>query len=294
MIRPRGPVYGFSGALVVVSLAAAALSFFVPDILGGPAVSQGNLRGTALVVMVLALPALVAATTLASRGSARALVVWYASVGFLLYQSVLFVFGTPFNSLFLLYVAMLSLSVWSLVAWLRQTDLTVFGERFDPRLPARAIAAFAMALTALNTLVWLRTIVPAVGGDQPDSFLDGLGMTTNPVFVQDLVLWLPLLAVAAYWLWYREPWAELVAGAMLTMLVFEGVCVATHQWFGVMADPNTDFASIGAIPLSLGLAVAISVPLFYYYRNLDRTGQVDAVPTADSPRTGEHRMEPVR
>ena len=62
----------------------------------------------------------------------------------------------------------------------------------------------------------------------------------------------PLLAVGALWLWSLRPWGELVVGAMLVMLVLEGVGVATDQWFGVRADPDTAFASAGAVPLSAG------------------------------------------
>ena len=40
-------------------------------------------------------------------------------------------------------------------------------------------------------------------------------MTTSAVYVQDLVWWLPLMAVAAVWFWRRLPWGYVVVGAML-------------------------------------------------------------------------------
>lgn len=261
--------YRLSGALAAVALAAAATSFFVPGVLGGPPVSQGNLRGTALVIMVLAVPALVIAMVLTRRGSARALVFWLGSLGYVGYQSVLFLFGTPFNSLFLIYVAMLSLAFWSVVAVVHHTDLPAFRARFDDRLPARGIAVYAVVVAVLNAAVWLRTIVPASLGDDPAAFLDGSGMTTNPVFVQDLAIWLPLLVAGAWWLWRRRPFGELVVGAMLVLLVLEAIGVATDQWFGATADPGTPFASMGAVPVFGLLAVVGAVPLFLYLRHLD-------------------------
>ena len=169
--------------------------------LGGPAVAQGNLRGTAVVVMVLAVPLLATSMYFTSRNSARALVIWMGAVGYIIYQAVLFLFGTPFNSLFLIYVAMLSLGFWSAVALLREIDATAFSGRFDSRLPARAIAIYTLVLAVLNAMVWLRTIVPAVLSDAPDAFLEGSGGTTSPVFVQDLAVWLPLFVTASWWLW---------------------------------------------------------------------------------------------
>lgn len=266
---PSATAYRLSGVLGIVALVASSASFFIPGILGGPAVSQGNLRGTALVIIVVAVPVLFASMYFTSRDSARALVVWLGAVAYIIYQAVLFLFGTPFNSLFLIYVAMLSLGFWSAVVLMRRIDLTAFSARFDGRLPARGIAIYAVVLAALNALVWLRTIVPAMLSDSPPAFLEGSGMTTNPVFVQDLAVWLPLLAVAAWWLWKGRPLGELVIGAMLVMLLLEGIGVATDQWFGAMADPDTPFASMAAVPLFLVLAIVGAVPLFFYFRHLD-------------------------
>lgn len=269
----RSPAaYRLSGALGVVALVASSTSFFIPGVLGGPAVSQGNLRGTALVIMVIAVPVLFASMYFASRDSARAQVVWLGAVGYIIYQGVLFLFGTPFNSLFLIYVAMLSLALWSAVVLVCRIDLTAFRARFDAKLPARGIAIYAVAVAALNALVWLRTIVPAMLSDSPSAFLEGSGMITNPVFVQDLAVWLPLLSVAAWWLWKRRPWGELIIGAMLVLLVLESIGVATDQWFGAIADPDTPFASMAAVPLFLGLAIIGAVPLFFYFRHLHAEG----------------------
>jgi hypothetical protein len=252
-----------------MALAAASLSFFIPEVLGGPAVAQGNLRGTALAVMVVAVPLLFASIYFASKNSARALVAWLGAVAYIVYQAVLFLFATPFNSLFLTYVAMLSLGFWSAVVLIRQIDLAAFDARFDGRLPARAIAIYTVVLATLNALVWLRTIVPAILSDSPAAFLEGSGVPTNPVFVQDLTLWLPLLVLGSWWLWQGRPLGQLVVGAMLVMLVLESIGVATDQWFGAMADPDTPFASMAAVPVFLALAVVSAVPLFVYMRHLD-------------------------
>jgi hypothetical protein len=272
MNRPPAGAYRLSAALAIAALAASSTSFFVAGVLGGPPVSQGNLRGTALVIMVVAVPALLVAMLLTRRGSARALVVWLGALGYISYQGVLFLFATPFNSLFLIYVAMLSLSFWAIVATVRRLDFAAFHQRFDTALPARGIAIYAGALATLNALVWLRTIVPAIFSDDPAAFLDGVGVTTNPVFVEDLAIWLPLLVAGAWWLWKRLPLGELTVGGMLVLLLLESVGVATDQWFGAMADSSTPFASMAAVPLFAALGVVGAIPLFFYLRHLDTAG----------------------
>ena len=162
VVRPGRAPYVLSGALAVLAVAAAGFSFFVPSLLLGTEVAKGNLRGTALVVLVLGIPVLATAMVRTARGSARWLVVWLGTLGYLLYQAVLFCFATPLNSLFLVYVAYLGLAAWSLAILVRATDLPAFAVRLAPEMPSRFLACFVLVIAVLNALAWLVQIVPAV------------------------------------------------------------------------------------------------------------------------------------
>lgn len=267
LAAPRRDAYGLSGALVLVAAVAGAASFFVPEVLRGPAVMNGSARGTALVVLVVAVPALVLSMMSAAQGSARALIVWLGSLAYVLYNALMFLFGTPFNNL---YVAMLSLSIWSGVAVVAQIDVHSLSQRFSPKLPARAIAVYVWVVVALNLLAWMRQIGPGILTSDPPSFLEGTGLPTNPVFVQDLAVWLPLMAVGAGWLWRREGWGYLVVGSVLTMWVIESLSIAVDQWFGHAADPASPVASAAVAPVFAVLAMVGLIPLYAYFRNLDR------------------------
>src|SRR5262249_44268504 len=176
-------------------------------------------------------------------GSARAVLCWLGAAGFVLYNSVLFVFATPFNQLFLLDVAMLALAAWSAGVLLWQTDVAGLGRSFADRAPVRGVAVYVWVIVTLNALVWLRAIVPALTGSGQAAFLRGTGLPTNPVYVQDLALWLPLIAVAAAWLWRRRAWGYVIIGATLVMWILEGAGLAVDQWYGHAADPASPVAS---------------------------------------------------
>jgi hypothetical protein len=260
--------YWVSGALALVTAAAAAATFFSPGVLRGPAVMNGSARGTALVVLVLAVPALLIAMWSAATGSVRALIVWLGAIAYIAYQAVLFIFATPFNQLFLLYLAMFALSFWSIVALLHQVDAESLRLRFSPTLPVRGLAAYALIVVLLNALAWLRNVVPGVLGSTTPSWLHGTGLSTNPIYVQDLAFWLPLMAVAAVWLWRRRPWGYLVVGSMLTYWVIESVGVAVDQWFGHAADPSSTVVSLVMVPAFGVLAFVGLIPLYVYFHHL--------------------------
>ena len=256
--------YRWSAALALVAGIAAAVGAFFPAVLSANApMTAGNARGTDVVILAVAVPALVIAMLLAARGSRRAEIVWLGALAYILYNSVFFAYGTHFNGLFLSYAAALSLGVWSVVSLLRAADAEGLRARFSPGTPVRAIAGYLLVTTALFAATWLRDIIPAIAANTAPKSLAGTGMVTNPVEMTDLAFDFPLTALAAGWLWQRRPLGYLLAGAFLVYGVIEAVGVATDQWFGHLADPTQ---SAAAVPLFVVLALVGLVPLVVYLR----------------------------
>ncbi|HEX5671719.1 MAG TPA: hypothetical protein VFY46_03260, partial [Acidimicrobiia bacterium] len=262
-------VYWLSLLLAFVAAAATALTFFVPGILAGPAVTNGNARGTALVMLAIAVPGLLLSMWMQSRGSWRALIAWLGFLGYLLYNSFLLLFLTPVNRLFLLYVAAFSLAVFSVVALLRTADIRGLSERLQ-HLPFRGLAVYIWTVVVLNVLAWMRTIAPALLEGDMSPLVEGSGVATNPIYIQDLGFWLPLMAVTAWWLWRRRAWAIYVSGAWLCYGVLESAGVAVDQWFGHQADATSPLATVGAIWLMSAMAVVGLVPVYFYFRRSRR------------------------
>jgi len=270
VIRTWSGPYWTSVALTAVSTTAAGFTLFAPAILNGTPAMNGSARGTALVALFIAIPLLVASLAMVARGGVRPIIVWLGAAGFLQYNSVLFLLATPWNSLFLLYVAMFALGFWTLVLLLRAIDVPAFARRLSPRLPARALAGYLAVISVLNAGAWLREVIPGLFKKSP-AFLDGTGLTTNPVYVQDLSFWIPLMAVSAVLLWRRQAWGLVLAGGMLVYFFIESISVAVDQWMGGTADPTSTVASVALAPVFGALALVGLVPLFFYFRNL-KTG----------------------
>lgn len=265
-IRHRAP-FALSTSAAVATVAAAVPTLAIDGLLHGPAAMNGSARGTALVMAVAAVPVMVASMVLARRGSHRAVPVWAGSLAYLVYNAVMLLFGTPFNAAFLLYVATLSLALWSLVALLVSVDVTrLWPDGAVSRPTRRAIAVLTWVVVGLNALAWLAGIVPGMRDSQAPAFLDGTGLTTLPTYVQDLAVWLPLLAVGAWWLWRGAAWGLMVVSAGLVMLTLEGLGVAADQTWGHLADPSATVVSLAAAPAFLVVAVVTLVPAIILLR----------------------------
>ena len=253
----------------VLALVSSVWTFVDPGLLHGPAAMQGSARGTALVLGVLAVPVLLVSVWRARLGSGPALVTWAGALLYVVYNAVLFLFLTPFNAAFLVYVALLGSSLWAVGHLAVSPGLWQVARDAARRAPVRGVAVYVWVVAVLNAIAWLAMIIPSLG-DHPAPMLEGTGVQTNAIYVQDLAVWLPLAAVGALWLWRREARGALVVGAVLGLWVIESVSIAVDQWFGVRADPDSPVVSLSVIPPFLVLAVVGLVPLWLLLRSGSR------------------------
>lgn len=260
------------GVLLAVATVPAALpTLVVSGLLHGPPVMNGSARGTALVMLVVAVPVLLTGLVTVGGGSVRGWALLTGAAAYLTYNAALLTYATPFNAAFLAYVALLGLAFWSLVSALVDA---LPGPRPGPRLPARGIAGFIAGVVVLNTAAWLARIVPDLF-EHPPGFLAGTGMSTNPVYVQDLALWLPALAVVAVLLARRRPGGVLLAGAGLVFWQVEAMGVAVDQWLGHLAAPASDVATLAGAALFVVVSAVTAVPLTLWWRAVGGSGLGD-------------------
>ncbi len=222
-------------------------------------------------MLVVGVPLLAGSIWRARQGSRRAVFAWLGTVGYLLYNSVALLFATPFNRLFPLYLATLGLGLAELIALLAGLDVQRCAGWLAPA-PARGMAVYLAVIATGNALIWLKAVVAGLTQDGPPAFLDGTGLTTNPIYVQDLAFWLPLALLAAGWLWQGRPWGYLIAGGIAWMWLIEGVGVACDQWFGSRADPSSGVATLGGAWLFVAVAVIDAVALWAFFRRLAGEG----------------------
>jgi hypothetical protein len=265
---PGRTAHRLSLALAVATVAGAVPTAVVDGVLLGPPAMNGSARGTALVMFVVAVPALLAGARASAAGHAAGLPVWLGSAAYLLYNAVMLLFGTPFNALFLPYVAICSLALWTVVTVAHGADLAAFPG--PARRTERVIACYVWVVVALNALAWLRGAVPGMLDPRSPAFLAGTGLATSPTYVQDLAVWLPLAAAAAWWLWRGLARGRVAVAAILVFWTVESIGVAVDQAMGSAADPSSPAVAAAAVPLFVVSAVTSLVPAVVMLRAAGR------------------------
>ncbi len=271
--------------LLPMAAVACLTALATPELINGPAVMVGSMQGTALVLLVLAIPLLVLSMATARGPRLLPIVGWIAGLVFITYQAWMFLFAVPFNGFFLVYVAMLAFGFWGLVAVLLALRPERHADPAGPRMPARLLAGWMVASCVAFYGLWLRNVVPALTDSVAPAFLEGSGMVTPTNYVLDMAFFLPFTLVAAVALWRRTAWGVIVGGAMLVVLVLESVAIAVDQWLGSAADPASPVASAAVTPMFAVLAGIGALMVGLWYRG---TGPArgDAVLSASPSPTG--------
>jgi hypothetical protein len=261
-----------SALMLVATLASTVTVLARPELVHGPAVMVGSMRGTALAVLALGMPIVAVAMAAARDGRLLGYVGWIGGVAFIAYQGWMFLFAVPFNGLFMAYLAMFGCAFWALVVLLLRAPVDRFAAAFAAAMRVRLLAGWMVVSCLAFYALWLRNIASATFDSEAPAFLEGTGMVTPTNYVLDMALFLPLAIAVAVQLWRRTAWGRVVGGAMLLALVLESLTIALDQWFGSAADPSSPVASAAATPLFL-VAAAIGAAAFaLWYRGTTGSG----------------------
>lgn len=111
--------------IIVLSVVATGVGLFVPGFYRDVDFPLPQLYGQDLLTLIIAAPALTGALYYAHSGSLRGYIVWLGIIGYLLYTYASYAFLTAFNELYLIYVALLGLTLFTLIGGIVRIDPTV-------------------------------------------------------------------------------------------------------------------------------------------------------------------------
>jgi hypothetical protein len=185
--------------------------------------SAAQMQANDLVTLVLGLPLLAISFWLSQRGSLRGRLVLTGTLGFILYTYITMSFGAAYNQLFLVYVALFSLSLFAFIISMMTFDLQTLPAYFSDKLPRRGIAALLFFAAAFLSLAWLGRIAPSLFQDQ----IPALENTTS-MFIQamDLGIIVPLCLLAGILLLRRNAWGYLLASVGMMKFLTLGIAVS--------------------------------------------------------------------
>lgn len=251
--KTDGEPYAFTshrGETVMIN----ARGLYYYDTVSSAAQQQGN----DVITLFVGLPMLVISTVMAFRGSLRGRLLLTGTLGFILYTYMSMSMLTMFNDLFLVYVALFSLSLYSFVLCMMSFDLETLPRHFSDNLPRGWIATLLFLIGGFLTLAWLGKVLPPILQDVTP-VLDNT--TTFVIQAMDLGLIVPLAVLSGILLLRRSAWGYLLTSVFVLKAITLGLAVSAMV-VNMMLAGTPEGAGI-AIPFlvitALNLAAAVSL-----------------------------------
>jgi hypothetical protein len=261
---------GLSVAAAVLSAVGSVVGLLAAGrIYGGetPALADAA-TAQDLVGLVLVAPLLIVLAVGASRGTLRAWLCWLGCLAFTVYNYGIYAFSIHFGPLFLLWVAVLGLSLFALIGGLT----TLPGQALTNLVQAdrvRWIGWFLIAVAVLFGLLWLREIVPDLLAGRPSASAADWRVPTNPVHVLDLAFFLPAVFASGMAL-LRSRWlGSATAAGQLTFLALTSLPILVTPAVSQLRGHTPVWSAVGPVGV---LLLAVALVLWRFLRAVDDAG----------------------
>lgn len=204
-----------------------------------PAFNAPIQRGTDAVTFFVLVPLLGTAVYQSRRGSLRSRLGLAGVLGMFLYNAASLAFGVVYNQLFLVYLALFSISLFAFVHAITSIDLHALGARISPAAPRKGLAIL-LFVSALGLLfAWLPDILAGLPQGRNAQLASYTTMVTD---ILDLGIIVPALLIAGVLLLRHIPLGYLMGSILITMLILIGIIITAQ----------TVAQSLAGIQLGLG------------------------------------------
>jgi hypothetical protein len=210
-----------------------------------------------VVTLVIGVPLLLLGILLSRRGSLRGQLLMTGGVAYFLYTYAAMAFLTAFNSLFLVYVALFSLSLFAFIFALYGLKPETITAHLSEKFPRKAIAIFFIIVGAFLSLAWLGLVLPPMfSGATPN----GMEAATSMVIqVLDLGIIVPTSILTAVLLLKRRPWGYALSMVVLVKMLTMGAAliamIINQMLSSVAIDPVVSVIFTLICLIGIGLSI---------------------------------------
>jgi hypothetical protein len=209
-----------SSLVIAIGIVVASVEGLVADpgdLSGSSSLVLGS-RGSDVANVILVVPIVLGSLWFARRGSLFGLLLWPGALFYALYAYVPYLIGAPFNGLFFVYVALVTLSAFTVIGVVASVD----AEEARLRLagaPARGVGAAIVVIAVAAYVGLTAAAISALGSPAGE-------VVTRPLAVADWAVGTPVLLVGGILLWLRLPLGYVAATGLLLVSGLGGVAFA--------------------------------------------------------------------
>ncbi|HEX2911951.1 MAG TPA: hypothetical protein VH186_14180 [Chloroflexia bacterium] len=234
--------------------------------------------GQDVVTLLVGLPLLAAGLWMFRKNWLRGKLLLAGTLAYFLYAYTTYAFGSAFNVLFLVYVALFSLSLFAFVLTLLTIDVKTLALHISVHLPRKTIAGYFFLLGLFLLVAWSGRIVPALLDNSTPVGLES--STTLFVQVMDLGIIMPVAFLAGWLLLKKNAWGYLLAAVSLFHGLTMGLAIVAMVITQVLAGDEVNVAEAG---IFVALVLAGLFMTYIFFENVKEEEVSEEISLPDHP-----------
>jgi hypothetical protein len=182
-------------------------------------VAQG--KASDFVTLMFAIPLLLLSLILSNKGSFRARLLLSGTLGYFLYTYMSYTFLWMYNPFFIVYVILMSASLFAFVLSLMSFDIQNIPSMFSDKLPVKFLGGFQFFVAFAIGMLWLGRITPSILNGAVPVGLEHY--TTLVIQGMDLGFVIPAAIISGMLLIKKKPFGYLLS----SVIILKGVTMLT-------------------------------------------------------------------
>lgn len=230
-------------------------------------VAQG--KASDLITLVMGIPLLLISLCFTRKGSFRGKLILTGTLGYFLYTFMSYAFLWMYNSFFIVYVALMSLSLFAFILSMMSFDVGTITSNFKDKLPVKLLGGYQIFLAFAVGMLWLGKIAPSIfNGAVPV----GLGhYTTLVIQGMDLGIIIPGTILSGILLIKRNPYGYLLSSVLIIKFITMITCICA-----MMINQALNNVEVGIAPIAIFSTIDLFtiICLFILLKNTIRKSEV--------------------
>ena len=252
-------IYTNSIAIAILAGIATLAGLFWKGLYQHDTISgTAQMMGQDLVTLVICIPLLIGTLYLIKKDSLKGRLIWI--IFYFLYSYASMAFLTAYNQLFLVYVAIFSISLYTLLGELLLLDTKSIQKSFSPGVINKIAASFLVIIGLMLAGMWLKMIVDSILTGIPPATLETY--TTLVIQALDLGVVVPAALLTGVLLFKGKEWGYALASIFLIKVSLLGTAILSMIYFMVQNGVNIELGQAMFFIIVTVLGIIISVAFY--------------------------------
>jgi len=215
-----------------------------------------------IVNLVVGLPLLLISIWLTRRGKLIGLLCWPGAIFYMLYVYFPYIICVPFNILFLPYLILFSLSIYTLIGIIVSIDGNAVSNHLSDIIPAKVSGGILIGLSVLIVLRQSGLIANAL-------------INKTLIDPQELALWIddfsiasPAMFIGGFFLWKKKPLGYVVGAGLFITYVF--LSLGLIPFLAIQSHLKNTSIDLLAIVILIIMAVICFIPFLFFVRGASK------------------------